>query len=332
MRIGVIGAGSWGTTVANLLAENGHELMLWAREPEVVQSINTSRENTVFLPGHSLHRSLGACGTIGPVVQNAELVVIATPSHAVRPTARQLAECLDGRMVPLVSISKGLEPDTHKLVTEVLEEVIPGATTVAVSGPSFAQEVCRHMPTAVVASSADPRAADTVQQAASNRYFRVYTGGDVVGVQLGGALKNVIAIATGLLDGMGLGHNTRAALITRGLAEMTRLGERMGALAHTFAGLAGMGDLILTSTGDLSRNRTLGIDLGRGRSLQEILGERKTVAEGVNTAKAAVELANQLDVELPIAREVENILFHDKAPRDAIDALMGRELKAETWR
>jgi glycerol-3-phosphate dehydrogenase (NAD(P)+) len=214
----------------------------------------------------------------------------------------------------------------------VLHETLPGLPVVVLSGPTFAQEVYDGQPTAVVAASEDPAAAEQVQQAFSSPTFRVYTSADVIGVELAGALKNVIALAAGILDGMGLGHNPRAALITRGLAEMTRLGEALGADAATFAGLAGMGDLILTATGHLSRNRSLGVEIGRGRDLEEILAERRTVAEGVHTARAAVELGRRAGVELPIASEVAQVLFEGKSPRQALSDLMERELKAEQWR
>ena len=257
---------------------------------------------------------------------------MAAPSHAMQAVAREVEKSL-GRECPLVvSVAKGLEPKSLALLTDVLEEELPNCLACALSGPSFAQEVYQHQPTAVVAASRDPKAAEVVQQAFSTSYFRVYTSRDVIGVQLGGALKNVIAIAAGMLEGMGLGYNSRAALITRGLAEMARLGELLGGEALTFAGLAGMGDLVLTATGALSRNRSLGMDLGRGRSLAEILSERRSVAEGVTTAQSAVELANRAGVELPIATEVARILFEGKPPRQAIGDLMERGLKAEQWR
>lgn len=332
MRIGVVGAGSWGTTLANLLALKGHSVALWAREAEVVQSIRQRLVNELFLPGLPLDPSLSASGTLSEVVGGAELVVFATPSHVTRRVARDVAGVLPTGSPVMVSVSKGLEPETLDLLTDVLDEAFPNCPVAALSGPSFAQEVAQRQPTAVVAASKDPEAAEAVQQAFSCEYFRVYTSSDVVGVQLGGALKNVIAIAAGILEGMGLGHNPRAALITRGLAEMSRLGEAMGAEAITFAGLAGMGDLLLTATGALSRNRSLGAEIGKGRSLAEILSERRTVAEGVTTARAAVDLGKRTGIELPIATEVARILFEGKAPRQAMRDLMERELKAEQWR
>jgi glycerol-3-phosphate dehydrogenase (NAD(P)+) len=232
----------------------------------------------------------------------------------------------------MVTVSKGLEESTLNTMTDVLGEIFPDAQVTALSGPSFAQEVYARHPTAVVAASSTPETSTAVQQVFSTSHFRVYTSADPLGVQLGGALKNVIAIAAGLLHGLRLGHNTLAALMTRGLAELTRLGQAMGANPMTFAGLAGMGDLILTATGALSRNRALGIELAEGRSLEQILAGRRTVAEGVRTARAAVELSQRAGVELPIAQEVANILFEGKHPDEAVRHLMDRELKAEHWR
>jgi glycerol-3-phosphate dehydrogenase (NAD(P)+) len=249
-----------------------------------------------------------------------------------RAVSVEVGKALGGSNPLLVSVSKGLEPNSLQTMTDVLEETLPKSPVGALSGPSFAQEVYQRHPTAVVSASRDPKAAEIIQQAFSNNYFRVYRSHDVLGVQLGGALKNVIAIAAGILEGLGLGINSRAALITRGLAEMARLGELLGADPLTFAGLAGMGDLVLTATGALSRNRSLGAELGRGRTLPEILSERRTVAEGVTTARSAVELGQRTGVELPIASEVSRILFEGKAPRQAIRDLMERELKAEQWR
>lgn len=332
MRVAVIGAGSWGTTLADLLARNGHVVRLWAREAEVVESIRERHENTLFLPDAPLAPGLLATGNVAEAVTGADLIVSAPPSHAVRPVAREIAAALGDHPSLLVSVSKGLEPETDQLLTHVLGEELPGRDVVALSGPSFAREVFERQPTALVAASLQPTAATAAQLAFSNSQLRVYTSGDVVGVQLGGALKNVIALAAGILVGLGLGFNTQAALITRGLAEMARLGGAMGADPLTFAGLAGMGDLLLTATGALSRNRSLGIELARGRRLSDILAERRTVAEGVQTARTAVDLAERHGVELPIAREVTRVLFEDKPPRQAIQDLMERTLKAEQWR
>ncbi len=332
MQIGVVGAGSWGTTLADMLARNGHDVRLWAREAEVVESIRKDRVNTVFLPESPLQESIEVSGEIAEVVSNAEIVVSAAPSHAVRAVGQQIADAIGSAAPLVVSVSKGLEPGTHHTMTHVLEELVPHCGVVALSGPSFAREVYRRRPTAVVAASADVIAAEKTQRSFSNSEFRVYTSTDVLGVQLGGALKNVVAIAAGVLDGLDLGNNPRAALITRGLAETSRLGEELGADPHTFAGLAGMGDLILTATGALSRNLSLGMELGKGRNLDDILAERQTVAEGINTAQVAVELSAITGVELPIVSEVEQVLFHGKTPQEAIRDLMERELKSERWR
>jgi glycerol-3-phosphate dehydrogenase (NAD(P)+) len=333
VHIAVIGAGSWGTTLADLLARNGHDVRLWAYEQEVVESINRYHVNALFLAESRLAESLQAYRELSDTAAGAELVVSAVPSHAVREVMTQLAAILAGRRMPLMAtVSKGLEESTLNTMTDVLGEIFPDAQIAALSGPSFAQEVYARQPTAVVAASSMPEASIAVQQVFSTSHFRVYTSADPLGVQLGGALKNVIAIAAGLLHGLRLGHNTLAALMTRGLAELTRLGQAMGADPMTFAGLAGMGDLILTATGALSRNRALGIELAEGRSLEQILAGRRTVAEGVRTARAAVELSQRAGAELPIAQEVANILFEGKHPAEAVRHLMDRELKAEHWR
>ena len=332
MRAAVIGAGSWGTTLADLLARNGHQVRLWAREPEVVQSIRERRENTLFLADAPLDPGIEAVTGIPAAVADVDLVVSAAPSHAVRDVGREIARGLQQHHPLVVSVSKGLEPGTDQLLSHVLGEELPGCEVVALSGPSFAREVYERHPTALVAASTHRGSAEEAQRAFSNQQLRVYTSADIVGVQLGGALKNVIALAAGILVGLGLGFNTQAALVTRGLAEIARLGSAMGADPLTFAGLAGMGDLLLTATGTLSRNRSLGIELAKGRRLSDILHERRTVAEGVQTARTAVDLGQRHGVELPIALEVTRILFDGKPPRQAIQDLMERTLKAEQWR
>jgi glycerol-3-phosphate dehydrogenase (NAD(P)+) len=332
MKIAVVGGGAWGTALADLLARKGEDVTLWAREPEVIDSVNRGHINSMFLPNAALAPTLRAEGDLVKSVTGAEVVVSAAPSHAVRPVMAQAAPAL-GRSKPLViSVSKGLDPDRLERPSRVLGEVLPKGVPIAVlSGPSFALEVFQQQPTAVVAASADHAVAQRVQRVFSTSYFRVYSHTDMVGVELGGALKNVIAVAAGILEGLGLGFNTRAALITRGLAEITRLGVALGAQAMTFAGLAGMGDLILTATGALSRNRTLGVALGQGQTLQQALAGKAAVVEGVNTTSTAVALGEREGVELPIAREVANILFKNKPARQAIADLMERELKAEQW-
>ncbi len=330
-RVAVVGAGSWGTTLANLLCERGDEAVLWAFEPEVAEEINRRHRNDLYLPDAPLLPSLVATNDLGAALQGAAVVVSAAPSHAVRRVLAGAGECL-ARGAVVISASKGLEPGTHKRPTEVLAEVLPARTPIAaLSGPTFAREVYERQPTAAVTAAADPGTAQRAQAALTAPYFRLYTNDDVLGVELAGALKNVVAIAAGILDGLGLGSNARAAVITRGLAEITRLGLAMGAKATTFAGLAGMGDLVLTATGPLSRNRSLGVEIGRGQSLDAILGRRLSVAEGVGTARAAMELAALVGVELPIAREVVSVLFEGKPPRQAIGDLMERTLKPETW-
>jgi glycerol-3-phosphate dehydrogenase (NAD(P)+) len=331
LKIAVIGAGSWGTTLADLLVRNGHAVRIWAREPEVVESINQSRVNSLFMPDCPLLPGLRALEDIPEAVKEAELIVSATPSHAVREVSGRISEAVGSAKPIVVSVSKGLETDTLMAMTQVMDETLPDLDSVALSGPSFADEVYAGRPTAVVAAASNQASARVAQRAFSTSHLRVYTSHDPLGVQLAGALKNVIAIAAGALDGLGLGNNARAALITRGLAEMTRLGQNLGCDPVTFAGLAGMGDLILTTSGAQSRNRSLGQELAAGRSLEQILAERRTVAEGVLTTRAAVVLGQKTGVELPIAQEVENVLFRDKELAQAVSDLMERELKPENW-
>ena len=331
-RVAVVGAGAWGTTLADLLVRKDLSVTIWAREPEVVEGINRDHVNAIFLPDAPLAPGLRATGDVTEAVRDADVVVCAAPSHAVRSVMTTAAQAVRGAPL-VVSVSKGLEPERNERLSCVLVEVFGIGTPVAVlSGPSFALEVYQRQPTAVVAAAGDHKVARRVQHVFSTNSFRVYSHTDVVGVELGGALKNVIALAAGIVEGLGLGHNPRAALITRGLAELTRLGHALGADPLTFAGLAGLGDLVLTATGALSRNRTLGVELGQGRRLEDILASRRTVAEGVTTARTAVALGAQHGVELPIAREVSDILFRGKAPRDAIADLMERVPKAEQWR
>ena len=328
MRCAVVGAGAWGTALADLLARNDHNVMLWAYEPDVVDAINQKHENVRFLAGHQLTPSLSAVGDLQKAVASAELVVLATPSQVLRPILRS-ARASVRTSAPIVIATKGLERQTLALMTDVALEEVPGATVVALSGPSFAAEVVQCQPTAVVVASENPEAAEITQRAFSSRYFRAYTHTDVIGVELGGALKNVMAVATGIAEGLGLGFNARAALITRGLAEMTRLGIALGADQSTFAGLAGLGDLVLTCTGSLSRNRAVGLELGKGRKLDDILKDTETVAEGVVTAQSARELAVRKGVEMPIVDTVNRVLFEGQAAHSAIAALMTRELRSE---
>jgi glycerol-3-phosphate dehydrogenase (NAD(P)+) len=326
--VAVVGAGSWGTALANMLARKGEDVVIWALEPEVAAEINTRHRNDLFLPEAPLENALRATNDLAAAVGAAEFVISAAPSHAVRAVMSKAAPALrEDAMV--ISASKGLEAQGLKRMTEVLAAVLSARTgVVALSGPTFAREVYEQQPTACTVAGEDGPAR-RAQQVLSTPWFRTYTNDDVIGVELGGALKNVVAIAAGILEGLGLGNNPRAALITRGLAEIARLGVAMGAKPLTFAGLAGMGDLLLTATGPLSRNRSLGVELGKGATLEQVQARRLSVAEGVGTAKAAVALGEQVGVELPIAREVARVLFENKPARQAIADLMERTLKAE---
>jgi len=327
-RCAVVGAGAWGTALANLLATNGHETRLWAFEADVVSSINTTSENRRFLPGPRLSTGIRATTNLADAVADASFVVYATPSHHLRRVAREAAAHVQTDAVLAVA-TKGVEQETLSLMTTVVDQESSGHAVVGISGPSFAAEVIAQQPTAIVAASRQPDAARVAQEALSNATFRVYTNDDVVGVELGGALKNVMAVATGIVEGVGLGFNSRAALITRGLHEMTRLGVALGARASTFAGLAGVGDLVLTCTGALSRNRALGVELGKGATLTAALEGKETVAEGVTTTASALALAAKYGVDMPIVRMVHRILFDGHAARDAVPELMARELRSE---
>lgn len=328
MRCAVVGAGAWGTALADVLTRNGHETCLWARETDVAASINDAQENTRFLAGLPLTRGLRATNNQREALAGADLVVFATPSEHLRRVAIECRAAVQKGAIAVVA-TKGIERNSLALMTEVVDEELVDHTVVGISGPSFAAEVVAKQPTAIVAASHDARAARVAQETLSGRAFRVYTNEDVVGVELGGSLKNVMAVATGIVEGCGLAHNSRAALITRGLHEMTRLGVAMNAQAATFAGLAGLGDLVLTCTGGLSRNRAIGIEIGKGATLEEALRGKQTVAEGVVTAASALELARRHDVDMPIVEMANRILFEGHAARDAVGELMTRELRSE---
>ena len=328
MKCAVIGAGAWGTALANVLAANGHAVALWAREPDVVEAVNRGRENRRFLPGVCVSDAVRATGQIDEALGDAELVAYVAPSHALRDVATSGAGAVRDDAV-LVVASKGIERESLAIMSDVVTQALPRHAVVALSGPSFAAEVAKGQPTAVVAASGDEAAASRVQRALSSDVFRVYTHDDVIGVELGGALKNVMAVATGIAEGLGLGFNSRAALITRGLAEMTRLGVALGANQATFAGLAGLGDLVLTCTGALSRNRALGIEIGKGNTLAQALEGKDTVAEGVLNTISARALAEREGVEMPIVLAVHRTLFEAQPPRLAISELMRRGLRAE---
>jgi glycerol-3-phosphate dehydrogenase (NAD(P)+) len=334
--IAIIGAGAWGTGLAIVLGRNGtHRVRLWAHEPDVCESITRTRINEKFLPGRPVPEAVTASNDLPATLRDAEIVVSVMPSQHCRALFEQMRPLLPPQTM-IVSATKGLEENSLLRMTEVITQVMQREDgTVppigALSGPSFAQEVARGDPTAITIASSNAELLRTVQQEFSDPSFRIYTNADVVGVELGGALKNTIAIAAGICDGLGFGHNSAAALITRGLAEMTRLVVACGGRAETMAGLAGLGDLVLTCTGGLSRNRSVGVELGRGKKLREIItGMHGMVAEGVFTTSAAVGLAHARGVEMPITEQMHAILHEGKSPREAIQQLMSRTGKSET--
>lgn len=332
VRATVVGAGAWGTALATLLARNGHDVRIWSYEAEVAKAINIQRRNP-YLEGIDLPEGLCAETDLAAAVRGATLVVSATPSQFVRRVMAEAAGALEPDVL-LVSASKGLELGTLLRMDEVLGQVLPAGALehfCVLSGPSFAKEVAAGGPTAVVIGSRDAASAERVRALLQTAWFRVYTSTDVVGIEIGGALKNVIAIAAGTTDGLGYGHNTLAALITRGLAEITRLGLALGAERATFYGLAGLGDLVLTCTGSLSRNRTVGYRIGQGESLTDILSDMTAVAEGVKTTEAARELARRHGVEMPITEQMYAILHEGRRPDEALRALMTRDPKPEEW-
>ena len=331
MRAAVIGGGSWGTALASVLGNNGHQVTLWCHDAEVAQAITARHENPKYLAGLKLPDLLRGATDLGDALRGAELVVAVSPSHVTRKVMGDAVPHLP-RTTPIVCASKGIENESLLTMNEVLEEVLPHEMhpyLCFLSGPSFAKETVQKMPTAVVVAATWERVAKTVQKAFSNEYFRCYTSNDVVGVELGGSLKNVCAIAAGIADGMGFGTNTRALIITRGLGELVRLAMKKGANPLTLSGLAGMGDLVLTCTGELSRNRAVGLELGRGKKIKEILAGMKQVAEGVRTAKSVHDLAAKLSLDLPIHETIYQILYHDLDPKAALGLLAARELKSE---
>ncbi|HEY6099417.1 MAG TPA: NAD(P)H-dependent glycerol-3-phosphate dehydrogenase [Anaeromyxobacter sp.] len=327
MNVAVIGAGSWGTALAAHLARCTHAVRLWARDADLAREIDVRHENSRYLAGVTLP-ALRATRDLADALRDAEMAIVAVPSEFFRATIRALRPHL-GAGTTLVSATKGLELGTLLRMSEVAAAEAPGHPVAVLSGPSFALEVAQGQPTTVVIAASTIAVAEAVQRAVSSRTFRAYSSDDVIGVELGGALKNVIAIAAGIVDGLGYGHNTVAALITRGLAEMSRLAVALGARPDTLAGLAGLGDLVLTCTGALSRNRRLGHALGAGHSVGEALAELHMVAEGVRTTQAACALAERAGVEMPIAQQMRAVLYEGKPPREGVDALMLRSLKRE---
>lgn len=335
MKIGVVGGGGWGTALSVVLASRGHAVTLWVYEPELAERMRTARVNETYLPGVAVPVSIAVTNGLAEAVDGAEGVLLVTPSQALRSTVARLLEEAPtalARASYVAIASKGLERGTLLRMTEVLGQIVPpevGARVGVLAGPSHAEEVARRIPTAVVAAARSADVAAAIQESCSTEWFRIYTNDDVVGVEIGVALKNVVAIAAGICDGLGFGDSTKGALLTRGLVEIARLGERLGARTETFAGLAGMGDLIATAMSRHSRNRRLGEAIGHGVTLEAALAGTKMVAEGVNTADAAVNLARRHGVELPIAEQVRAILYEQKSPHAAIRELLTRDLKSE---
>ncbi len=330
-NLAIIGGGSWGTALAIVLAPRFERLRLWVYEPDLVQRMSTSRENDVYLPGFQLAAHVEVHNELAAALEHADVVLGVMPSHLARPLYKQMAPHLTPSM-HLVSATKGLEAGTLLRVSEVIRQVIephfPPRVAV-ISGPTFAREVARGDPTALVVASTDRQLAENIQGAFSGPTFRLYTSGDPIGVEIGAAVKNVVAIGAGVCHGLGLGHNAVAALITRGLAEISRLALAMGGQPKTLAGLAGLGDLVLTCTGDLSRNRHIGMELAKGKKLDEVVASMKMVAEGIKTTTATVDLARQHSVEMPIAHQMHAMLQLGRPPREAIRQLMERSLKGE---
>ncbi len=333
IKVAVLGAGAWGTALANLLAQQSEQVLLWAYEAEVVEQINQQHQNQTFFPDVVLPDNLKAVSRFADCLPGCDLVLSVVPSHAVRGVLSEAAPHLPLE-VPIVSASKGIENDTLMTMSEVLEDILPIAyhpMLAFLSGPSFAREVAQGQPTAVSVAARFEKVAHRVQQAMSGPSFRVYTSTDVTGVELGGALKNVVAIASGAVDGLGLGTNTTAALITRGLAEITRLAVKMGANPLTLSGLSGMGDLALTCWGGLSRNRQVGQKLGRGMKLADIIADMRQVAEGIKTARSVHHLAQREQIDMPIAQSVYRMLYEDLPAQQAVTELMNRPLKKEIY-
>lgn len=331
MRVAVIGAGSWGTALAIVAGRAGHSVRLWARDPQMVEAMRREGTNAKYLAGHALPEEVSPTWDFDEALTGAEMVLLVLPSHVTREVLSSMLPGLRERMI-FVSATKGIETETGKRISEILRESLSDQFEprfVSLSGPSFAKEVAEGQPTAVVAAGADLNDAVAVQEAMSFQNLRIYTNTDVVGTELGGAVKNVMAVAAGMVAGLGLGSNSVAALITRGLAEMARLALAQGARMETLMGLAGLGDLVLTSTGSLSRNRYVGQEIGRGRTLEEILSGMSEVAEGVKTTRAVHRLAARLKVEMPITEEVHAVLYEGKSARDAAEALMTRPLRGE---
>lgn len=331
MQIGVIGSGSFGTALGSLLADKGYDVLMWSRNPDQVESINVHHKNNKHLSDLVLPDKLKASTDLLEVVKDKSMIVSAAPSHALTGIIHTIKDHIP-KNIPIVSASKGIENDTLRLVSDIFEAELPGtyhSQLSYLSGPSFAKEIVKKVPTIVSIASKNEDTAKRVQEIFSFKYFRTYWTPDVVGVEVGGSIKNVIAIAAGVADGLGFGQNTRAAIITRGLNEISRLGTKLGADPLTFLGPSGMGDLVLTCCGEASRNRTVGFQLGQGKTLKEILGGMNEVAEGVKTTKSANDLRIRHNIDMPITHEVYKMLYEDKSPKEVVIDLMGRDLKRE---
>jgi glycerol-3-phosphate dehydrogenase (NAD(P)+) len=332
-KIAVLGAGSWGIAISVFLFSNGHQVTLWEFDHQEMSRLKRERENKQKLPGIIIPEEIGITDDLPSATSGAEILVLALPSHTVRGVAKKLAE-LDSAYPIIVNLAKGIENDTLCRMSEILREELPSNLhdkIVTLSGPSHAEEVAVQIPTTVVVAGFKEEIAKKIQQTFMHPYFRIYTNSDIIGVELGGSLKNVIAIAAGICDGMGLGDNSRGALITRGLAEIIRLGEKLGAKRETFAGLSGLGDLVTTCISKYSRNRFVGEQIGKGKTLDQVLKEMTMVAEGVKTTKSAYQLSLRHKVEMPITEQVYKVLFEDKPPKQAIAELMTRDPKSEIW-
>ena len=330
--VSVIGAGAWGTALARLLAVKGFTVCLWAYEREVVESIQATRCNSLYLPSVLLPQSLRVTHSLSDALTNCDLLVLAVPSHAMHSVVSQVQPCLTFP-IPVTIATKGIEEDSCRLMVEVIQSVLPSPwhqSLTVLTGPSFALEVCQEKPTTILLAGDQDSLVTRLQEAFMTPQFRVYAGRDMIGAQIGGALKNVMAIASGIVDGLDLGFNARAALITRGLAEMIRLGVAMGADISTLYGLSGLGDLVLTCTGSLSRNYSVGKKLGQGSTLDEICSQTPTVAEGIRTTRAATRLAKRHQIEMPIVQGIHDVLFEEMSPRKAVTSLMRRAAKSET--
>ena len=329
-KIGVIGAGSWGTALAILLEKNGHHVTLWSHREEEAKELAKNREHKAKLPGVYIPDSIVITGNLEAALTEKEVIVFAVPSVAVRSTAKKVGSYVKkGQLI--VNVAKGIEETTLMTLTDIIEEEIPGAKGCVLSGPSHAEEVSRGLPTTCVVGAKDKETAEFLQNVFMSPVFRVYISSDILGIELGGALKNVIALAAGTADGLGYGDNTKAALITRGITEIARLGIAMGAKADTFYGLSGIGDLIVTCASKHSRNRKAGYFMGQGKSMQEAMNEVNMVVEGVYSAKAGLSLSQKYKVEMPIIEQVNKVLFEGKAPADAVRELMVRDKKIESW-